>query len=201
VHFEFLLVNRHGNIFFAYSFLYSIKNAKSSHYKISLPENPKQSRRQFTVVTMDGDALPPCAYYTILWRHKAFITKCYDEIEKSLNVYQTLLGFQDAFCKNTGHSDLSTVPDLSCVVFRKWHRENRETISIVKPSGKSRIIFLPERSSICQYPPKLSAINVNKQSRAGLLLAHSVSYILKIQKTYGTFWKPPSQNQPKSVRL
>ena len=68
-------------------------------------------------------------------------------------------------------------------------------------SGESRIIFLPERSSICQYPPKISAINVNKQSRAGLLLAHPVSHILKIQKTYGTFWKPPSQNQPKSVRL
>ena len=31
-------------------------------------------------------------------------------------------------------------------------------------SGESRIIFLPERSSICQYPPKISAIN--KQSRA-----------------------------------
>ena len=26
-------------------------------------------------------------------------------------------------------------------------------------------------------------------------------YILKIQKTYGTFWKEPFQNQPKSVRL
>ena len=44
-------------------------------------------------------------------------------------------------------------------------------------SGESRIIFLPERSSICQYPPKISAINVNKQSRAGLLLAHPVSYV------------------------
>jgi len=39
----------------------------------------------------------------------------------------------DVFCKNTGHFDFSTVPDLSCVVFRKRHRENRETISIVKP--------------------------------------------------------------------
>jgi len=27
---------------------------------------------------------------------------------------------------------LSTAPDLSCVVIRKRHRENRETISIVK---------------------------------------------------------------------
>jgi len=39
----------------------------------------------------------------------------------------------DAFRKNTGHFDLSTVPDLSCVVFRTLHRENIETISIVKP--------------------------------------------------------------------
>ena len=57
----------------------------------------------------------------------------------------------------------------------------------VKPSGESRIIFLPERSSICQYPPKISAINIKKQSRARLLLARPVLYILKIQKTYGTF--------------
>jgi len=42
------------------------------------------------------------------------------------------LGLPDAFCKNTGHFDLSTVPDLSRVVFHKRHRENRETISIVK---------------------------------------------------------------------
>ena len=27
-------------------------------------------------------------------------------------------------------------------------------------SGESRIIFLPERSSICQYRPKISAINI-----------------------------------------
>jgi len=43
------------------------------------------------------------------------------------------LGLPDAFCTNTGHIEMSTVPDLSCVVFRKWHRENREIISIVKP--------------------------------------------------------------------
>ena len=54
-------------------------------------------------------------------------------------------------------------------------------------SGESRIIFLPERCSICQYRPKLSAINVKKQSRARLFLAHPVLYILKVQKTYGTF--------------
>jgi len=67
------------------------------------------------------------------------------------------------------------------------------------PSGESRIIFLPERSSICQHPPKISAINTKKQSRARLLLAHPVLYILKIQKTCNTLWKPPFQNQPKSV--
>ena len=68
-------------------------------------------------------------------------------------------------------------------------------------SGERRIIFLPERSSICQYPCKISAINVKKQSRARLLLTHPVLHILKIHKMYGAFWKPPFQNQPKSVRL
>jgi len=44
----------------------------------------------------------------------------------------TTRGLPDAFCKNTGHFDLSTVPDLSCVVFLMWHRDNRDTIIIVK---------------------------------------------------------------------
>jgi len=39
----------------------------------------------------------------------------------------------DAFCKNTGHFDLSAVPDLSYVLICMLHRENRETIIIVKP--------------------------------------------------------------------
>jgi len=43
------------------------------------------------------------------------------------------LGLPDKVCTNTGHFDLSTVPDLSRVIFRKWHRENREKINIVKP--------------------------------------------------------------------
>jgi len=34
---------------------------------------------------------------------------------------------------------LSTAPDLSCVVIRKPHKENRETISIIKP----RLIICP----------------------------------------------------------
>jgi len=63
-------------------------------------------------------------------------------------------------------------------------------------SGESRIIFLPERSSIFQHPCKISATNVNKQSRARILLTQPVLYILKIQKTYAAFWKPPFQNQP-----
>jgi len=43
------------------------------------------------------------------------------------------LGLPDAFCKNTGHFDLSTVPELSCAVFRSQHRCSRQTIRIVKP--------------------------------------------------------------------
>jgi len=42
---------------------------------------------------------------------------------------------------------------------------------------------------------------MKKQSRARLLLAYPVLYILKIQKTLGAFWKPPFQNQTKIVRL
>jgi len=33
-------------------------------------------------------------------------------------------------------------------------------LAYIMTSGESRIIFLPERSSICQYPPKISAISV-----------------------------------------
>jgi len=47
-------------------------------------------------------------------------------------------------------------------------------------SDESRIIFLPERSSICHYPPKNSAMIV--KTRARLLLVHPVLYILKTQK-------------------
>ena len=39
----------------------------------------------------------------------------------------------DAPCKNTGHVYLSIVPDQICVVILKRHRENRDTMSIVKP--------------------------------------------------------------------
>jgi len=95
------------------------------------------------------------------------------------------------------------------LVFVSWrtvklyetHYFRQITFWAVIRSGESRIIFLQERPSVCQYPPKISVINIKKQSRARLLLAHPVLYILKIQKTYGAFWKPPFQNQPKSVRL
>ena len=53
-------------------------------------------------------------------------------------------------------------------------------------SGESRMIFLPERSSICQYRPEISAIIVKTQSRARLVLAHPVLYIVKTQKMYCT---------------
>jgi len=49
-------------------------------------------------------------------------------------------------------------------------------------SGESRIIFLPEWSSICPYRPEISAIIVKTQSRACLVLAHPVLYIVKKQK-------------------
>jgi len=42
------------------------------------------------------------------------------------------LGLPDTLCKNTGHFDLSSVPDLSCVLFHKWDKVNREKINIVK---------------------------------------------------------------------
>jgi len=58
---------------------------------------------------------------------------------------------------------------------------------IIIISGESRIIFLPERSSIYQYRPEISAIIVKKQSRTRLLFAHPLLYILKTQKMYCAF--------------
>ena len=40
-------------------------------------------------------------------------------------------GLPDAFRKNTGRFEMSTVPDLSCVVFRKRYSKNRETIRLL----------------------------------------------------------------------
>jgi len=53
-----------------------------------------------------------------------------------------------------------------------------------KISDESRIIFLPERSSICQNRPEMSGKIARKQSKAvRLLLANPVLYILKTQCT------------------
>ena len=57
-----------------------------------------------------------------------------------------------------------------------------ETVVRLMSSSESRIIFLPERSSICQYRPEISAIIVKTQSRACLVLAHPVLHIAKTQK-------------------
>jgi len=43
------------------------------------------------------------------------------------------LGLPDAFCKNTGHFVNNVISTVICVVIRKRHRENRESMSIVKP--------------------------------------------------------------------
>jgi len=48
-------------------------------------------------------------------------------------------------------------------------------------SGKR---LLPEGCSICQYRPDISAIIVNKQSRARPLLAHPVSVHFKNKKKH-----------------
>jgi len=50
---------------------------------------------------------------------------------------------------DTGHQ----VPQSKNTPHDKWSK--RQVVS-----GESRIIFLPERSSICQYPPKILAINI-----------------------------------------
>jgi len=66
-----------------------------------------------------------------------------------MQVLDCQLGLPDAFCKNTGHFDLSAVPDLSCVVFRKRHMENREAISIVK--SRLTVFWLSHPISVCVW--------------------------------------------------
>ena len=46
-----------------------------------------------------------------------------------------------------------------------WSRAGSANL-LICTSGESRIIFLPERSSICQYPPKISAINIKKSIKS-----------------------------------
>jgi len=79
---------------------------------------------------------------------------------------------------------LLCVNSRKCIRFRKALQDVSATIS-----GESRIIFLPERSSIYQYRPEISAMIVKKQSRTRLLFAQPLLYILKTQKMYCAFWK------------
>jgi len=66
-------------------------------------------------------------------------------------------------------ASMSTAPDLSCVIIRKRHRENRETISIVKP----QLIICPYFSwlitfSVCVWrdiAPGIASTAANKLRR------------------------------------
>jgi len=72
----------------------------------------------------------PVVWYPLYTRVSfTILVWCSDELAG-----HSWLGLPDAFYKNTSQFDMSTVPDLSCVVFRKWHRENRKTINIVSLS-------------------------------------------------------------------
>jgi len=48
---------------------------------------------------------------------------------------------------------LSTAPDQSCVIIRKRHRENRETVSIVKPQffNNLPVFWLIRYISVCVW--------------------------------------------------
>ena len=76
------------------------------------------------------------------------------------------IGLPDAFCKNTGHFNLSTVSDLICVVIRKRLRENRATVSIVKTQliiclySGWLITFLCVRDT--KISPTIASIAANK---------------------------------------
>jgi len=59
----------------------------------------------------------------------------------------TFLGFRGGNRPN--RLPWSTVPDLSCVVIRKWHRENREIISIVNPHLTNLPAFWLAPISVC----------------------------------------------------
>jgi len=101
------------------------------------------------------------------------------KIRRALNVEPLLLiertqrkvvgpciGLPDAFCKNTGHFDLSTVPDLICVVMRKRHRENRATFSIVKTQLIICLYFGWLITFLCvrdaKTTPRIASIAANK---------------------------------------
>ena len=68
------------------------------------------------------------------------------------------------------------------------------------PSDKSKILFLPERSTICQYRPEISTATVKKQRRERLLWAHPVLYLLKTQNTCCTFWNNHFEINQKALK-
>ena len=74
-------------------------------------------------------------FFVKQWYRTLFFSRCVFHCANTTAFcisYTWLVGLPDAFCKNTGHFDLSTVPDLSCVLIRKRQRENGETISTVQ---------------------------------------------------------------------
>jgi len=68
-------------------------------------------------------------------------------------------------------------------------------------SDESRIIVLPEPSSIWQYRQEISAIIVKKQSRARLLLAHTALHILKTRNVLPILKATISKSTKKRYRL
>ena len=122
-----------------------------------------------------GALRPPCYAPGATLREK--VRSC--EIRRALNVEPLLLiertqlklfgpciGLPDAFCKNTGHFDLSTVPDQSCVVIRKRHRENRATFSIVNTQLIICLYFGLLITFLCvrdaKIIPRIASIAANK---------------------------------------
>jgi len=55
---------------------------------------------------------------------------------------------------------MNMVLDLMIFLFDNFVLIFFATFGSVSGSGESRIVFLPERCSSCQYRPKISAINV-----------------------------------------
>ena len=72
------------------------------------------------------------------------------------------LGLPDAFFKIP--AILSTVPELSCVVIRKQHRENRETITIVNQQYFFRILAGSLHFGVCdvKISPRIASTAANK---------------------------------------
>jgi len=146
------------------------KLSRSKYYSISVDSTHDLSHNDHLAVTIRYvlDGVPTERFLTLLpiKSHKAA------ELVKYLLDFLESQGIDIMNCRGQTYDNASNMAGK---------------YSGMQASGESRIIFLPERSSIWQYPCKISAINVKKQSRTRLLLTHPVLYILKIQKTYGTF--------------